>query len=274
MRWTPSQRSCSSAVGLDVPVRRRVDSLSVAQRQMIEIAKALGREPLVLILDEPTSALGPAESERVLELARRHASDRRNRHLRRSPAERSACGRRPRGRSPQRPSGLRPHTCRGDRGAAHPRHGLARICCPRARSQRPERAPRVRGAAARGGRPRPARPHGPAGRGRRRRRTHGLGTKPPAACRDGRAPGDEGRDATRRVFVPAASAADGAAAGIGLVPEDRKSQGLLVDASIRWNVTLAILRRISWRRVRPRAENRPPAGRRDRGAGAGSLPFA
>ena len=41
---------------------------------MIEIAKALGRDPLVLILDEPTSALGPAESDRVLELARRHAS--------------------------------------------------------------------------------------------------------------------------------------------------------------------------------------------------------
>ena len=55
-------------------MRRRVDSLSVAQRQMIEIAKALGRNPLVLILDEPTSALGPAESNRVLELARRHAS--------------------------------------------------------------------------------------------------------------------------------------------------------------------------------------------------------
>ena len=74
------------AVGLDVPTRRRVDSLSVAQRQMIEIAKALGRRPLVLILDEPTSALGPAESDRVLELARRHASDGRHRDLRRPPA--------------------------------------------------------------------------------------------------------------------------------------------------------------------------------------------
>ena len=66
-------RELLAAVGLDVQVRRRVDSLSVAQRQMIEIAKALGRRPLVLILDEPTSALGPAESGRVLELARVHA---------------------------------------------------------------------------------------------------------------------------------------------------------------------------------------------------------
>ena len=54
------------------------------------------------------------------------------------------------------------------------------------------------------------------------------------------------------------TAADGAAAGVGLVPEDRKSQALLVDAPIRWNVTLAILQRISWRRflLAPRTDRR------------------
>ena len=66
-------RELLGAVGLQIDTRRRVDSLSVAQRQLIEIAKALGRDPLVLILDEPTSALGPAESDRVLDFARRHA---------------------------------------------------------------------------------------------------------------------------------------------------------------------------------------------------------
>jgi ribose transport system ATP-binding protein len=57
------------------------------------------------------------------------------------------------------------------------------------------------------------------------------------------------------------SAADGAAAGVGLVPEDRKSQALLLDAPIRWNVTLAILRRISWRGVvlSPRTDRRQAA---------------
>jgi ABC-type sugar transport system ATPase subunit len=45
------------------------------------------------------------------------------------------------------------------------------------------------------------------------------------------------------------------------VPEDRKTQGLLVDAPIRWNVTLAILRRISWRRfvLSPRTDRRQAA---------------
>ncbi len=53
--------------------RQRLDSLSVAQRQLVEIAKAWSREPLVLILDEPTSALGPVEAHTVLELAHRVA---------------------------------------------------------------------------------------------------------------------------------------------------------------------------------------------------------
>jgi ribose transport system ATP-binding protein len=53
-----------------IGVHRPVRSLPVPTRQMIEIAKAWGREPKLLILDEPTSSLGPVEAQMVLGLAR------------------------------------------------------------------------------------------------------------------------------------------------------------------------------------------------------------
>ncbi|HEY5320081.1 MAG TPA: sugar ABC transporter ATP-binding protein [Galbitalea sp.] len=54
----------------DVDVDAQVRSLPVPTRQLIEIAKAWGREPKLLILDEPTSSLGPVEAHIVLRLAR------------------------------------------------------------------------------------------------------------------------------------------------------------------------------------------------------------
>ncbi|MBG1231067.1 ATP-binding cassette domain-containing protein [Aestuariivirga litoralis] len=44
-------------VGLNVPLRMRADELSVAQKHLLEIAKALAIKPKVLILDEPTASL-------------------------------------------------------------------------------------------------------------------------------------------------------------------------------------------------------------------------
>jgi ribose transport system ATP-binding protein len=46
-----------NAVGLHIPLRARGDSLTVAQKQLLEIAKALAMKPKVLILDEPTASL-------------------------------------------------------------------------------------------------------------------------------------------------------------------------------------------------------------------------
>ena len=48
-------------LGCDVPAGARVASLSVAQQQLVEIAKAVSLDAAVLILDEPTAVLGAHE---------------------------------------------------------------------------------------------------------------------------------------------------------------------------------------------------------------------
>ncbi|AUG08459.1 sugar ABC transporter ATP-binding protein [Pseudomonas sp. S09G 359] len=50
-------------LGLKVPASRKVEGLSVAAQQLVEIAKALTLKASLLILDEPTAALGGEETE-------------------------------------------------------------------------------------------------------------------------------------------------------------------------------------------------------------------
>jgi ribose transport system ATP-binding protein len=57
-------------LGLDVDLRAPLGDLSLAQRQLVEIAKALLTDPQILILDEPTSALGASSTEMLLETLR------------------------------------------------------------------------------------------------------------------------------------------------------------------------------------------------------------
>ena len=54
-------------LGLNVPATRKVSSLRVAAQQQVEIAKALTLNARLLILDEPTAALGDEETDRLFE---------------------------------------------------------------------------------------------------------------------------------------------------------------------------------------------------------------
>jgi ribose transport system ATP-binding protein len=55
-------------LGLNISTRTRLDNLSIAQQQMVEIAKALSLNSKLIIMDEPTSSLTLTETKRLLEL--------------------------------------------------------------------------------------------------------------------------------------------------------------------------------------------------------------
>lgn len=58
------------SLGLRLDVRAKVDSLGIAQQQVVEIVKAMSYEPKVLMLDEPTSSLAHHETQSLFRLIR------------------------------------------------------------------------------------------------------------------------------------------------------------------------------------------------------------
>jgi ribose transport system ATP-binding protein len=55
-------------LGLEIPTNTQLWRLSIAQQQMVEIAKALSLNARILIMDEPTSSLTLTETDRLLAL--------------------------------------------------------------------------------------------------------------------------------------------------------------------------------------------------------------
>ncbi|MEY9848691.1 sugar ABC transporter ATP-binding protein [Streptacidiphilus sp. MAP5-3] len=229
-----------------VDVERPVEQLPVPLRQMIEIAKAWGNRPLVLILDEPTSSLGPVEAGKVLDLARRHTAaggavlfiGHRLDEVR-DIADRVVVLRSGRLVADLSPVEATEERMIREMVGSELAHGD--IAPPFTVDSRIVLA--TRGLTADGLGPvdlelRAGEIVGVAGlmgSGRSRLLHTVMGAQP-------RTGGET--ELNGKPFRPR-HPADAVAAGIGLVPEDRKEQSLLLHHPVRWNATLATLRRDS-----------------------------
>ena len=68
-------REVSHAYGLPLDPEREVHTLSVGERQRIEIVRCLLQSPRLLIMDEPTSVLTPQEVDKLFETLRQLAAE-------------------------------------------------------------------------------------------------------------------------------------------------------------------------------------------------------
>ncbi len=75
MRWGQVRRRAAAAMAEvgrpDIPLDLPVGQLSVAEQQLVEIARAVANECKVLVFDEPTSSLTQADIARLFNLIRR-----------------------------------------------------------------------------------------------------------------------------------------------------------------------------------------------------------
>ncbi|MDQ2964273.1 MAG: ATP-binding cassette domain-containing protein [Chloroflexota bacterium] len=77
IQWGPSHmraRELLKKVGLDESPDTLVRRIGVGKQQLVEIAKALSKKVNLLILDEPTSSLNEADSQKLLSLLREFRS--------------------------------------------------------------------------------------------------------------------------------------------------------------------------------------------------------
>jgi ribose transport system ATP-binding protein len=73
VEWRKLERdtlAISERLGFNLQPRTRVQYLSVAQRQMVEIAKAMSRNAHLIVLDEPSAVLGDAELKGLFNVIR------------------------------------------------------------------------------------------------------------------------------------------------------------------------------------------------------------
>lgn len=68
-------REVADRMGLFLDLSKEVADLTLADRQLVAIARAMARRPQVLILDEPTSSLSSSEADRLFSLIDRLRAD-------------------------------------------------------------------------------------------------------------------------------------------------------------------------------------------------------
>jgi ABC-type sugar transport system ATPase subunit len=67
---TELAREALANLGIDMDIRRPAGSLSVAERELIEIARAVSLDARLVIMDEPTASLGEHEVQRLFQVIR------------------------------------------------------------------------------------------------------------------------------------------------------------------------------------------------------------
>lgn len=70
-RMQTESRRFLASVGLDLDPDVSTGSLRVAEQQMVEIAKGVMRDARIFVFDEPTAALGDREAQKLFELIRK-----------------------------------------------------------------------------------------------------------------------------------------------------------------------------------------------------------
>ena len=243
-------RELSDQAGFaDLPPYAAAGSLPIARQQEVEILRALARDAQVIIMDEPTATLSDTETKQLLALIRRLADAGISivfvSHfleqvlavcdtvsvLRDGPSDRDGTSRQPLPRYA---------------GASH------------GRSQCGRPLPRTRAGGRRcSGRPfrqgPPSRRDGPRSvvRDPARRDPRVVGAGRRGTLRD-RAPhlrrrprGEGRRSRWMAAVVSVASPAAAMRAGLAMVPENRKEDGLVLGRSLRENISLASLHRLS-----------------------------
>jgi ABC-type sugar transport system ATPase subunit len=69
--WQEMNRQAKKTLGfldLDIAPKIKINQLSVAQQQMVEIAKAISLDSRIVVMDEPTSSLSSSETEKLFKI--------------------------------------------------------------------------------------------------------------------------------------------------------------------------------------------------------------